>query len=99
MTEHLKPCPFCKSDGEIVRDNLHMMRGYIVKCSSCGAQTMFYKTKSDAVSVWNNRPLEAETELFRDALETISKGEDECGTFTCEQMMHIAECTLTGDWV
>lgn len=63
MTEELKPCPFCNGDGELVRDELHMMRGYIVKCSDCGAQTMYYKTKSDAVGVWNNRPLENKKEV------------------------------------
>lgn len=67
MTEHLKPCPFCKSDGEIVRDNLHMMRGYIVKCSSCGAETMYYKNKKLAVDAWNTRPLESENKRLTKA--------------------------------
>lgn len=73
MTYDLKLCPFCKGDGELVRDNLHMMRGYIVKCRSCGAETMYYKTKNNAVDAWNNRPIEDELGKFEAENEQLQK--------------------------
>ena len=62
MSEKLKPCPFCGSNGQ-VRYDYGVLRGeysgYYVQCSNsyCTAYSLFapFSTEQEAVEAWNRR--------------------------------------------
>lgn len=56
MTE-LKPCPFCKAEGDMLsvwedNDYIEKMRKYVY-CHKCGAQGPRAETDEEAVEGWN----------------------------------------------
>ena len=50
--DELKRCPFCGGEAEVKRFGNE--RSYI-QCVVCGASTLVFDTRYDAVARWNNR--------------------------------------------
>lgn len=58
---HLKPCPFCKGDAELLID-----RGIKIRCRRCGISTPIWRGGSisdvsiirDLIRKWNKRAFE-----------------------------------------
>lgn len=54
MNLKLKPCPFCGWEANVQQTAYTGL--YYVVCSGCGIeQPLVYKTKEEAVKVWNTR--------------------------------------------
>lgn len=49
--EPLKPCPCCGGEAR----HFEKIGGMYVKCTTCGLQTDFCETKSEAEKKWNRR--------------------------------------------
>ena len=63
MEEKLNPCSFCGADVEsgvhidvvVSFDELDDDTHYGVMCENCGAGCGYFKSKTEAVEVWNRR--------------------------------------------
>lgn len=76
MTENLKRCPFCNAEAE-----LHFSEGesgkryFWVSCKKCSCSQTLFDTPQEAISAWNNRPIEdaqeVEIKRLREALEHV----------------------------
>lgn len=55
----LLPCPFCGAGAEDGYEGFCDPR-YRVKCSGCGAQTVYCDTPGEAPDLWNRRAVSAE---------------------------------------
>lgn len=79
MTENLKSCPFCNAEAE-----LHFSEGesgkryFWVSCKKCSCSQTLFDTPQEAISAWNNRPIEdekdKENKRLREALEFYAHG-------------------------
>lgn len=59
MTEQLKPCPFCGSEAELrFSEGESGKRYYWIPCKKCSCCQTIFDTPQEAVSAWNNRPIE-----------------------------------------
>ncbi len=55
--EKIKPCPFCKENNPIMRQDrkVHIITTYYVQCCNCNCRTGYCPTQEDAVERWNRR--------------------------------------------
>lgn len=51
----LKPCPFCRSNEQIIVSGDSLGETYWVECGGCLCEGPWSKTKVNAVEAWNNR--------------------------------------------
>jgi len=56
----LKPCPFCGSDAEIIKDHHDYTNGehtttYKAQCTNCMVNKQALQSEADVIESWNNR--------------------------------------------
>jgi len=52
----IKPCPFCSSRGELVRERHFDKYGSVVRCPNCGLKSKWFSKDADeAIDLWNTR--------------------------------------------
>jgi hypothetical protein len=59
MSEELKPCPFCKKNGNeiVTKKDINTLLFY-TSCRNCRTTRGLYPTKEASEKAWNERPLE-----------------------------------------
>lgn len=63
MTEQIKYCPFCGSEGEIgqhsmnIGDSLNknIFTRFFITCKNCLIETQYFEKQIDAINFWNRR--------------------------------------------
>lgn len=84
MSEQLSRCPHCGStQAEVSKwtNSLDERSLYFVICGKCAARTNFYKTREEAITAWNHRPIE---DVLRGELEQARAEIAEMKARTCE---------------
>ncbi len=56
--DELKPCPFCGETESLIIDDEWTIPAFAIECCECGASTITFDTKEEAIEAWNRRACE-----------------------------------------
>lgn len=51
----LKPCPFCGSRENAIKEHWMCRNMWCVQCYGCGCNSACFRTKEEAIEAWNRR--------------------------------------------